>query len=387
MVLASLGLFLVMLGASLPASAVSLLKEKDIIIYQDRSFYSAFPSLVVRPDGEILCAFRRAPSKKFLYGSGGDSHSDPNSYMMLVRSSDNAKSWTKDPQLMYAHPFGGSQDPCMFQMASGGIICTSYAWALVPPEGAEKAAKAITSGPHTFLGGFLIRSADGGRTWSNHILPPAVPGSVTTDAFGNPTPSYNRGQMMQKKDGTLLWAVCAHNRQTPRLSSVHLLRSTDKGLTWSYVCPVAEDDKVTFNETSLIETAGGDIVAFLRTDGFDGKLAVSRSTNGGKSFQQWQDGVLFGHPFQALRLPDDRVLLVYGYRRPPFGVRARVLSADCSDYATAEEFIVRDDGGNVDVGYPWAAMMKDGRILVSYYINIGDGPRHIAGSILKLTGK
>lgn len=38
-----------------------LRKIKDVIIYKDSLFYSAFPSVVKRPDGELLVAFRRAP--------------------------------------------------------------------------------------------------------------------------------------------------------------------------------------------------------------------------------------------------------------------------------------------------------------------------------------
>ena len=35
-------------------------KIKDLIVYQNERFYCAFPSVVCRPDGELLVAFRRA---------------------------------------------------------------------------------------------------------------------------------------------------------------------------------------------------------------------------------------------------------------------------------------------------------------------------------------
>jgi hypothetical protein len=73
---------------------------------------------------------------------------------------------------------------------------------------------------------------------------------------------------------------------------------------------------------------------------------------------------------------------VYGYRHKPYGIRARILDAECTNAATAEEIVLRDDGGSGDIGYPWAAMMKDGRALVAYYLNQDDGTRHIAGTIL-----
>ena len=45
--------------------------------------------------------------------------------------------------------------------------------------------------------------------------------------------------------------------------------------------------------------------------------------------------------------------------------------------------MLREDGGNGDLGYPWATMLPDGRVLVCYYFNKENGTRHIAGTILK----
>ena len=141
---------------------------------------------------------------------------------------------------------------------------------------------------------------------------------------------------------------------------------------------------MTFNETSLYETPRGDLVAFMRTADFDDHTVVARSTDHGKTFQHWQDSGFQGHPHYALRLPDKRVLLAYGYRHAPLGVRARVLDAECTNFATAQETILRDDGGNGDLGYPWATMVSKNRALVVYYFNLGDGTRHIAGTVLEV---
>jgi len=272
----------------------------------------------------------------------------------------------------------------MVQLKDGSIVCTSYAWALLPAEGIEKMKETLSHAPFAFLGGYIVRSDDGGKSWRGPFVPPPAPGDGTVDALGNPLPAYNRGAMIQRKDGKLYWAVAVNKGKRDRLTSVHLMTSADRGETWKYVCPIAQDDKVVFNETSLIETKKGDLVAFMRTANFDGKLAFARSTDGGKSFEPWQDGKFFGHPFHAVRLKDGRILLVYGYRQAPFGIRAKLLNPDCTDIAEAPEIVIRDDGGNGDLGYPWAALLPDGNILVAYYFNIGDGVRHIAGSLLSM---
>jgi hypothetical protein len=34
----------------------------------------------------------------------------------------NGENWSKNPELIYAHPFGGSQDPCLLQLRDGTSI-------------------------------------------------------------------------------------------------------------------------------------------------------------------------------------------------------------------------------------------------------------------------
>src|SRR5262249_50501421 len=104
--------FITTQNLSAESNELKVKKLNDIVIYEDDKFYSSFPSIVRRPNGELLVAFRRAPERRAL-GEGSTGHTDPNSYLMLVRSHDDGKSWTQSPELIYANPFGGSQDPCM----------------------------------------------------------------------------------------------------------------------------------------------------------------------------------------------------------------------------------------------------------------------------------
>jgi sialidase-1 len=356
-------------------------KITDIVIYEDPRFYSAFPSVIKRPDGEVIVAFRRAPDRK-IFGEKGTSHVDPNSYLVMVRSND-GETWTKVPELIYAHPFGGSQDPCLLQLSDGTILCTTYGWAAVRPDGIPNLKKPyFEAGGTIFLGGYMVRSVNGGQTWQGPFYPPHITPEINFNAYGEPLPAYNRGALYEARDGRILWVVAASDSESK--TSTYLLISKDKGLTWIYSSPVAVDTKVGFNETSVYETPKGDIVAFLRTAGFEDQACIARSTDGGKTFGKWESMGFQGHPLNALRLPDNRVLLTYGYRHKPFGIRARILNAECTDFASAQEIILRDDGGNSDIGYTWPVMLNRNRVLVTYYFNKENGTRHIAGTILEI---
>lgn len=376
-----MGLLASAASPSLPAAAAApaLQKVKDLTVYSDASYYNAFPSIVRRPNGELLVAFRRAPNRRQL-GHKGVSHTDPNSYLVMVRSRDNGETWTTEPELIFAHPMGGSQDPGLLQLRDGSLLCTSYLWTWLDRKNESKSQGTHELDQYVFQGGYLVRSTDNGRSWQGPIVPPPVPGRTARDAWGKPLPAYNRGAICQGKDGRLYWPVAyaKGNGQT----DVHLMISQDGGLHWEYSCVVASDEKVTFNEASAVETAKGDLLVFLRTANFNDHTVVARSRDGGKSFGAWEDAGWQGHPHHALRLADGRIYLVYGYRHAPFGIRARMLNPDGSDVATAPEVVLRDDGGGSDLGYPWSVALPNRRILTVYYFQQNNGPRSIAGTVL-----
>ena len=180
--------------------------------------------------------------------------------------------------------------------------------------------------------------------------------------------------------------VFIFHKQSFMMTRLLKIKHKDKGKTWEYGTKIAKDKKVSFNETSMYETPNGDLIAFMRSEAFGDQACIARSIDGGKTFGEWKSMGFKGHPLQAMRLPDNRVLLTYGYRHEPCGVRARILNAECTDYATAPEIIIRDDADDGDVGYTWAVQLDEKRVLVVYYINFdrAKGTRHIQGSILEI---
>jgi hypothetical protein len=46
--------------------------------------------------------------------------------------------------------------------------------------------------------------------------------------------------------------------------------------------------------------------------------------------------------------------------------------------------ILREDGGNGDLGYTWPVQLDKKRVLVVYYFNTDNGTRSIEGTILTI---
>ena len=79
-----------------------------------------------------------------------------------------------------------------------------------------------------------------------------------------------------------------------------------------------------------------------------------------------------GAPGAPLLLSDGRIVIVYGTRVPPAGIRA-VVSED-EGQTWSPEIIVRDDAGSWDIGYPRVWEAEPGRIGTVYYYNDKDDP-------------
>jgi inosine-uridine nucleoside N-ribohydrolase len=242
---------------------------QNIVVYEDPRFYSTFPSIAKSDDGFIV-AFRRAPNRT-VFGEGYNTHIDPNSYLVMVRSKDGIH-WTKEPELIYAHPFGGSQDPCLLRLRDGTLLCTSYGWAVVRHDAVANMKQPVFSeSGNVALGGYILRSFDNGKTWEGPIYPPPVKGTIYHDALGNLMPAYNRGALYESESGRIFWVAALMDDNPLTKTSNHLLYSDDKGSTWHYSAVVAQSDSLVFNEASVYETPKGDLVAFIRTEATDSR--------------------------------------------------------------------------------------------------------------------
>jgi len=233
-----------------------------------------------------------------------------------------------------------------------------------------------------WLGTYVVRSSDGGATWSEPIPVNARPLKHAGCRLGS----------WLMPDGELLMGVYGRIRgygeegegESTRSA---LLRSDDGGYNWEYYSTMAYDAAsiVDFEEPAIVRLGDGRIVGMLRThvnpSGDAKNLAVVVSEDNGFSWSAPRFTNIWGYPAEFVALEDGRVLMVYGYRRPPYGVRGCV-SADGVHWDVADEFTIREGGVPAahyenpgifqHIGYPSVVALEDGSFLAMYHEHTDD---------------
>ncbi len=77
-----------------------------------------------------------------------------------------------------------------------------------------------------------------------------------------------------------------------------------------------------------------------------------------------------GNPPALVRLPDGRILLLYGYRDAPSGLRGVISSDDGATWP--DHRVITDDVAMRDMGYPRAVALADGTVVAVFYANQGE---------------
>ncbi|MDP6041625.1 MAG: sialidase family protein, partial [Candidatus Latescibacteria bacterium] len=315
-------------------------------IYKSDQYYCGpGPSVVCDENGTLTVVFRRVRS---WLNNGHAGHWHPSTETCITHSTDNGQTWSP-PRTFLA----GYQCPDLTRLRDGTLILSTHRLELVPNE--IRATCPDTRGvqtspwPGIHAGTYIWRSEDNGQTWLNPVNLHGVP-NIEPLHPNLPIPLAVRGNVLETSDKGLL--ISAYDLPTP--NTAHLFQSKDGGYTWAYVSPIAKG----FNETTLIETESGTLLAFLRGWESD-HLHRAYSTNGGQTWSK-PEPICKGYPASAVHLPSKRIFLTYGYRfKGAYGIRASILSPNGNLVANTET-IIRDDGAVSDLGYPKSCCLLDG---------------------------
>jgi hypothetical protein len=137
------------------------------------------------------------------------------------------------------------------------------------------------------------------------------------------------------------------------------------------------DQHTNYHELHAVEAADGRIVVQLRNHNKAnvGETLQCESADGGQTWSTPHAIGVWGLPSHLLRLADDRLLMTYGFRRPPYGNQARV--SEDHGRSWSEPISVSSDGIGGDLGYPSTAQLADGSLLSVWYERMAESDKAV----------
>ena len=289
-----------------------------------------FPVMVRLDSGDLVAAVR-----------AGGAHVGIKGRLDWIRSKDNGKTWTRTTLV------DGPQDdrnPAVGQLRDGTLVVTYHSAGGYGPNGEAPARGAALIRD----GLYVVRSFDRGTTWETPVKS-EVPLEFAASGYG---------KIVQLQ---ALMAVY-YLKGTPYRHISYLYRSTNGGRTWGDQSKIADD----FDETALVVLPEDRLMAVLRSKN-GAFLSTSFSEDKGRTWSRpRQITAKQEHPADVILLNDGRLLLTYGERNRPYGVRAKI-SKDLGLSWEPETIVLVADAENTDCGYPSSAEISPGKVVTLYY--------------------
>jgi BNR repeat-like domain len=286
----------------------------------------------------------------------------------------------------------------------------------------------------------LARSLDGGETWKLEkpagLIPPPRPGNIA----GVPTDTGGK----EVTDLTTPIDFTAPGfALTARMSDIHVgpswfFYTIDKGKSWNgpFRLPDFGHKGIAARTDYLVE-GRSELTIFLtaaKSNGREGRVLCARTKDGGltwnlvgmvgpepegndfaimpssvrlapssiltlvrhrrwiESYRTDDNGATWthvvravpdtgrGNPPSLVKLRDGRLVVTFGYRAEPFGIRARI-SKDQGQTWT-NDIILRSGASDWDLGYTRSVQRPDGKIVTVYYYNDAVAPERYIGATI-----
>lgn len=356
-----LTLLLAIAAQILPASADDAAQVMETrVISQQPQYFHGWPTLAKRADGTLLLVF----------SGGRQGHICPFGRIDLMISRDEGKTWTFPRTILDTDL--DDRDAGILETPKGTLLATTFTstgymerMALlrgkiregaVGPEalsGWDAAHARLTDEQRTtLLGEWVVRSTDGGLTWS-------APSPARVSSPHGP---------IVLKDGRLLYLGKELWTGSKRVGACE---STDDGLTWKWLAEIptrpGDDAAADYHELHAVQAADGRLIAQIRNEGKTNnhETLQTESHDVGRTWSEPHSIGVRGYPSHLLRLRDNRLLMTYGYRKQPGrGNQARI-SRDGGRSWSAPLIISSDS--TADHGYPSTVELSDGSFLTVWY--------------------
>ena len=326
------------------------------VISRQPSYYLGWPMVTLRGNGELL----------LVYSGGRDYHVCPFGRLEMMTSRDGGRTWA-EPRVILDSALD-DRGSSILETDKGSILVTYISslvyrkhmrnparllnkvfgdrvgehldrWKSADQKTTEEEKKAIAG---KYGGRLLIRSTDGGATWPKPI----------------PVPCFSPRGPIRLNDGRACYVA-----GNGKVAGAWV--SEDDGVTWGIVSQLP----TRAGESHAVQADDGTIVAHVREkkttpEGRVQYTIQTQSRDGGKTWSPARK-VADGYPSHLLRLRDGALLMSYGCRKEPYGIRAKI-SRDSGE-SWSGEIVLSSDGATWDLGYPSSAQLPDGSVVTVWY--------------------
>ena len=359
----------------------------SIVIYREPHSYCSHPCIARLANGDWLVAFSACTQRQ----PYTHPPNDPQFINLVSRSGDLGASW-EPPRVAPDYDWYGVEVPGIAQISSGDVLMNQWRFRWYPVELGKKLWSAGAQlcyiedsetqrwrpadseadwekhgYPYTRAddGAYVHISRDGGATWELTVPLEIAPYQAAFSPQG----------AIESKNGDLLLALGSHDHDPHGAS--FLVRSLDQGRSWERPIEAARAEGLTFSEPSLAETRSGKLIVMSREEN-TGFIFQSVSSDQGATWAAPRQLPFWGFPTHCICMDDGRILIVYGRRKRPFGIRAAVSEDEGETWGG--EVVLRDDLPNGNLGYPSVIEYAPGQLFTAYYGEDAGGVTCIQGT-------
>ncbi len=342
------------------------------VISKTPDIYCGWPTLARRAGGQLMV----------VWSGGREAHVCPFGRVDMMRSDDGGETWSWPRTLLDGAI--DDRDAGVLETARGSLLVTTFTSLAYQSYELDKAIQRSAGDQNAWpkekldrwlsvhhrisekqrqaeLGQWMIRSTDGGVTWSSRYS------SIVNSPHGP----------IQLSDGRLLYAG---KKLWTGNNEVGVCQSEDDGRSWQWLAAIPTrdgDDHKSYHELHAVETNPGRIVVHLRNHNKNnaGETLQSESDDGGKSWTKPHSIGVWGLPSFLTKLTDGRLLMSYGHRRAPFGNQARLSEDEGATWS--DPIIISGDGAGGDLGYPSTVQLDDDSLVTVWYEKLSSSPRAV----------
>ena len=230
---------------------------------------------------------------------------------------------------------------------------------------------------------FTIRmeNVDGGESlfWYSYDRGHNWEGPSKLPDFNTAGTAARTDYIVDSKNECMLFLTAA--KSNGKEGRVMCVKTTDGGKNWSFVSWIGPEPEGYSIMPASVRLSEKEILVTIRRNTF---IAAYISSDNGLTWNRLAnpvDDTGEGNPPAMVKMKDGRICLIYGSRKKPFSICAKISIDKGKTWSQA--YFLRSDGSGRDIGYPRAIQRSDGKIVAVYYfMDEKTGPERYIGATI-----